>query len=103
MKTFNKEEFKTLIGQDLTVVDFYAQWCEPCKLLTPIFDSIQEEIGNKANFIKIDIDYNLELAREYRVSSVPTVLIIKEGKIVDSTVGFLPKDVLKNKIVKHIS
>ena len=103
MTTFNKEEIKTLTQQGITVLDFYAKWCEPCKLLTPIFDDIKEELKDSANFIKIDIDSNLELAREYRVSSVPTILIIKEGEIVDSTVGFLPKEVLKNKIDKQIN
>lgn len=102
MTNFTKEELKALTTQGVTIIDFYAKWCGPCKLVSPIFDEIADEFKESANFIKIDIESNLELAREYRVSSVPTILVFKEGEIMDSTVGFAPKEVLKNKIMNHV-
>ena len=95
-------KFKKEIENGIVVVDFFAKWCEPCKLLAPIFDNVSKEMGGKIKFSKIDIDNNLEIAREYRVSSVPTVLIFKDGQVVDSIVGFLPKDTLKSKIHAQI-
>lgn len=94
-------KFKESIQKGVVVTEFYAKWCEPCKLLTPIFDNLSEEMKGSTNFLKVDIDHNLELAREHRVSSVPTILIFKNGELVDSLVGFTPKDILKNRIEAH--
>lgn len=92
-------EFEELINSEkLTVVDFFATWCGPCKMLGPVFQGVADELGNKVNFIKVDIDQFNEIASKYQVASVPTIIYFKNGNIIDKTVGFMDSDALKNKI-----
>lgn len=64
-----------------TLVDFYAQWCGPCKMQSPIIDKIGEKMGNQINIIKIDVDHDKELASIYQISAIPTLIIFKNGKL----------------------
>lgn len=84
------------------VIDFYATWCGPCKMLAPVFQEVGNEFENKANFYKIDIDESLDIARQFSVSTVPTVIIFKNGEPVERLVGFMPKEHLASKIKEHI-
>lgn len=84
------------------VVDFWASWCGPCKMLSPIIDELSNELNDKAKFFKLNVDENPVASAQYKVASIPTVMVFKNGKIVDSLVGFRPKDSLKNVIEKHI-
>ena len=104
IKVVSAEEFNTNIenGSGIAVVDFYATWCGPCKMLAPVFQEACDEMGSKANFVKIDIDQTMELARKYSVSTVPTVMIFKDGKPVETIVGFMPKESLISKINGHL-
>ena len=104
MEVVNAEEFNTNIetGSGIGVVDFFATWCGPCKMLAPVFQEASDEVGSKANFVKVDIDKNMELARKYSVSTVPTVMIFKDGKPVETMVGFMPKEKLISKINAHL-
>ena len=73
-------------GEELTVIDFSASWCMPCRMLAPIFEQVANKVP-EANFYSIDIDDNEEIAKRYRIFSVPTLLAFKEGKVIDSLVG----------------
>ncbi len=85
-------------GSGVAVVDFFATWCGPCKMLAPVFQEAENEVEGKAKFVKIDIDASLDIARQFNVSSVPTVIVFKDGKPVETLVGFMPKDTLLSKV-----
>lgn len=75
------EEFDKLIGGETPVlVDFFATWCGPCKMQSPILEQVKQAVGDKANIIKIDIDRNPAIANRYRVQSVPTLIVFKKGE-----------------------
>lgn len=80
------------------LVDFFATWCGPCKILSPVLDKLDEEFKDKIEMYKVDIDANQNLAREYRVMSVPTMKIFKDGEVLETIVGAQPEDVLKSKL-----
>ena len=103
-KIINTSEFRTSVeeNQGVVVVDFFATWCGPCKMLAPVFEQAGEEMQNDATFLKVDIDESLELARQFQISTVPTVMVFKNGKPVDSLVGFIPKEALVQKVKSHL-
>ena len=103
-KILNDSQFynKVRTSNKLVVMDFFATWCGPCKMLTPIFESLSQEMGEQVDFAKIDIDRSLEIAQEYKIVSVPTMIIFKNGKEVQRIVGFLPKEQIKSKIKAHL-
>ena len=98
----NQNKFLNEIKEGVTVVDFFAQWCGPCKMLSPVLDSIAEEMNNKVNFIKVDVDECDEIADKYEISSIPAIVIFKNGEEQERIVGFNPKDTLVEIINKHI-
>ena len=75
-----------IAGEDLTVIDFSATWCIPCRMLKPIIERVAEKMSD-VNFFNLDIDENEDIAKRYRIFSVPTLVCFKKGKIVDSLVG----------------
>lgn len=89
------EKFNEQIQHGTVLVDFYATWCGPCKMLSPIIEQLAEELPN-VSFIKVNVDEHEDLAREYQVMSIPTILVFQEGKIVKKQIGFVPKEVLKD-------
>lgn len=84
------------------VVDFWASWCGPCKMLAPVIDEISGELGDKAKFFKLNVDENPVTSTQYKIASIPTVMVLKNGEVVDTLVGFRPKDAIKSVIEKHI-
>lgn len=102
-KIVNTGSFRGTVEESnkVVVVDFFATWCGPCKMLTPVFESLSQEMPN-AEFVKVDIDQSLELAQKFGISTVPTMMIFKNGKVVDTLVGFMPKDSLKAKVQAHL-
>ncbi|KGK86019.1 thioredoxin [Clostridium sp. HMP27] len=97
--SFEQEVLKSDIP---TVVDFWAVWCGPCKMLAPVIDEVSEELAGKAKFVKVNVDENPATASQFRIASIPTVMIFKGGKAVDTLVGFRPKDAIKAAIEKHL-
>ena len=91
-RLINSSEFSGLLQEDkLLVVDFFATWCGPCKKLSPTLDEVSEELGEQVNIVKVDVDESEDLAMDYGIRSVPTVLFFKNGQQVDKFVGALPK------------
>lgn len=93
--TFNNE-----IETGIVLVDFWAPWCGPCKIIAPILDELSAEIGDAAKIVKINVDDNPESASKYNVMSIPTLLVFKDGQLVDQMVGVQPKEKLKAVIEK---
>ncbi len=103
MLELNTATFKETIDGDMpVVVDFWAEWCMPCKMLAPVLEEISDELDGKAQFCKVNIDDNNDLAREYDVSMIPTVIIFKNGNAVERMVGVMPKRDILEKIVSNI-
>lgn len=103
-KIINNNEFINEVENKdgLVVVDFFTTWCGPCKMLSPVYEALGNEMAEKANFLKVDIDQSIELAQKFEVSTVPTVIIFKDGKPVDRLIGFIPKDNLKKKVESYM-
>ncbi|CEN80194.1 thioredoxin [Paraclostridium sordellii] len=97
------EEFKNEVenAKETTIVDFFATWCGPCKMLSPVFEEIDQNV-EEAKFLKVDIDKSLDLARRFEVTTVPTVIVFKDGKEADRLVGFIPKQKLEEMVKAHI-
>ena len=99
-KKVNSSEFKSEVVEHkgVVLVDFFATWCGPCKALTPIVDKLSEEMSGKVKIVKVDIDENSALATEYRVMSVPTMKLFKDGEVVETLVGLRPESELRDKL-----
>jgi thioredoxin 1 len=96
------QNFTEQTSSDLVLVDFWAPWCGPCKMIAPVLEEIDSEIGDKVKIVKLDVDDNQETAAKYGVMSIPTLLVLKNGEVVDKVVGFQPKEALSGVIEKHI-
>jgi thioredoxin 1 len=96
---FNDE---VIASSTTVVVDFWATWCGPCKMLGPVMDEISDELDNQAKFVKINVDENPVTSNTYKIASIPSVLIFKDGEIVDTMVGFRPKQAVKQIIERHV-
>ena len=92
---FEREVLKSGVP---TVVDFYADWCGPCRMVSPIMESLSREYAGRVKFVKVDADDNQALATRYQVMSIPTVIIFNGGRIVDTVIGAAPADVYRRKI-----
>lgn len=84
------------------LVDFFAEWCGPCKMMAPVLKQVKEEVQDTASIIKVDIDKNQQTAAVYNISAVPTILLFKNGKVVWRQSGVVPKATLVNKIKEHL-
>jgi thioredoxin 1 len=85
----------------LTVVDFWATWCGPCRMIAPVLDQLAAEYDGKARVAKLDVDSNTKTATRFNVRSIPTILFFKDGKLVDQVVGAVPKAQLDAKFKQH--
>ena len=103
-QVINSEEFNNLVEhtEGIAVVDFFATWCGPCKMLAPVFQEVGNELDGKAKLYKIDIDASLDIARQFSVSTVPTIIIFRNGEPIERLVGFMPKENLLSKIREYI-
>jgi thioredoxin 1 len=101
---FTDANFATdVIASDkLTVVDFWAEWCGPCRAIGPVIEELSTEYAGKVNIGKVNVDNNPEISMNYGITSIPAILFIKNGEIVDKQIGAVPKSVLDKKIQAHI-
>jgi thioredoxin 1 len=90
-------------GSDKTVlVDFWAEWCGPCKMLTPIVEELAVEFGEQAVIAKVNVDDNMLISQEFNIRSIPTLLFFKNGEVVDKQVGYVSKNILKQKLEANL-
>ena len=88
------EDFKEEINSGVVLVDFYADWCGPCKMISPIIEELANERSD-IKFIKVNVDKFDDLSREFGIMSIPTILIFKEGELVNKNVGFVSKEIIE--------
>lgn len=103
MIKLTKENFKSEVEEScvLSVIDLYADWCGPCKMLSPILEELEREYPN-VKFFKINVDEEEELAREFRVKSIPMVAFVKDNTFLDFSVGYVPKESLAELIEQYV-
>ncbi|MBS0628844.1 MAG: thioredoxin [Verrucomicrobia bacterium] len=89
-----EENFKAGVSDGLTLVDFYADWCGPCRMLTPVLEDVAKDVAGKAKVAKIDIDQAQRVASNYQVTSIPTLILFKDGKEVGRLVGLRDRDTI---------
>ncbi|MCH6267771.1 thioredoxin [Neobacillus citreus] len=96
------QNFTAETGSGLVLVDFWAPWCGPCKMIAPVLEELDAEMGDKVKITKLDVDENPQTASNFGVMSIPTLLVLKNGEVVDKTVGFQPKEALAGLLQKHL-
>jgi thioredoxin 1 len=89
-------------GKGLSVVDFWAAWCGPCRMVAPVMEQLATDYTGKLKVAKLDVDANQQTAMKYNIRSIPSILFFKDGKHVDTVVGAVPKAYLERKIQEHL-
>lgn len=99
----NTAEFKEKIAENkLVLVDFFATWCGPCKMVAPLLDAVSDEFAGRALVLKVDVDEEQELAEEFGITSIPTVILFKDGEPISTQVGAHQKDFYVDLIEMHL-
>lgn len=98
----NNNDLQEAKGSRVAVVDFSAQWCGPCNMLAPIMEELSEELEGRAAVFNVDVDENPALAQEFLIRNIPAVAILKDGQMVDMSVGFQPKAAMQAWIEKYL-
>ena len=103
VKKITAQEFETTAKKSaVAVVDFSATWCGPCRMLAPILEEVSEKLAGQVDFYNVDVDEAPDLAGEYRVSSVPCLILLKSGALVDQSVGLRPADQIADWITSNL-
>jgi len=101
---FTDANFQTevLESEQLSVIDFWAEWCGPCRAIGPVIEELSKEYEGKVKIGKVNVDVNPQTSMNYGITSIPAILFVKGGKIVDKQIGAVPKSVLDKKIQAHL-
>ena len=99
----NEWDAEVLTSDTPVLVDFWAPWCGPCKMVAPVVDELAEEYDGKVKFVKLNTDDNIETASKYGIRSIPTIMVFKGGEAVEQVVGFRPKSELKKSLEKALA
>lgn len=95
------QNFSQEISEGLVLVDFWAAWCGPCKMIAPVLEELDADMDGKVKIVKVDVDANQGTASQYGIMSIPTLLLMKDGETVDKVVGFRPKEALAELVNQH--
>ncbi|HCZ1562705.1 TPA: thioredoxin [Staphylococcus aureus] len=95
-------DFDSKVESGVQLVDFWATWCGPCKMIAPVLEELAADYEGKADILKLDVDENSSTAAKYEVMSIPTLIVFKDGQPVDKVVGFQPKENLAEVLDKHL-
>ncbi|WP_010099056.1 thioredoxin [Ornithinibacillus scapharcae] len=101
IKNVSDQSFAAETAEGLVLADFWAPWCGPCKMIAPVLEEVDSEMSDKVQIVKLDVDENQETASKFGVMSIPTLLLFKDGNVVDQVIGFQPKEALVELINKH--
>jgi thioredoxin 1 len=99
-KTFQLEVLKSTVP---VLVDFWAEWCAPCRALAPTLEELNKELGGKVKFVKVNVDQSPDLAQQFNIRSIPTLLVFKDGAVVSQSVGNIGKADLKARLETHLA
>ena len=102
MEVITNVQFDEVISKGVVVIDFFANWCGPCKMLAPVLEEVSEEYAGKVNFFNVDVDENPDLAMQYKIMNIPALVVLKKGEKVDTQVGFAPKENIVEFIKKQL-
>ncbi|MDA1674976.1 thioredoxin [Bacillus cereus group sp. TH152-1LC] len=101
IKNVTDNNFSEETSKGLVLVDFWAPWCGPCKMIAPVLEELDSRMGDEVKITKVNVDENPETAAKFEVMSIPTLLVLKDGSVVDTVIGFRPIDALEEVIRKH--
>lgn len=101
VRVLTDANFESETKEGLVLVDFWAEWCGPCRMQSPIIDELDEEIGDKVTFAKMDVDANPQTPQQFGIMGIPTLLIKKDGEVVEKLVGYSPKEKLEQVLEQY--
>ncbi|MBV6493142.1 MAG: Thioredoxin [Turneriella sp.] len=101
VQEISDQNFSDKIASGLVMVDFWAPWCGPCRMVAPVLEDLQKEMSGKVSIVKMNVDENPETAMKFGITSIPTLMVFKNGEVVDRAVGAAPKEHYKNILSKH--
>jgi len=103
IKHANEDNFQSLIANGVVLVDFWAEWCGPCKMISPVLEQIAEDFEGKVTVVKVNIEEAREVSDKLGIMSIPTLQVYVDGEKKEEKVGFLPKEVLAGLLENHLS
>ena len=103
LKEVNEQDFQSTVDSGVTLVDFWAEWCGPCRMVTPVLEELQGELGDSAKIVKLNVDENPNIAQKFGISGIPTMLLFKDGQVVDKLVGASSINTYRDLINKQIA